>query len=399
MQRVHPKRDSFYLEDAQWLKGRNIITFIALVGLAACAAGLAIDRVQFVRSYLVSFCFAVTILLGGMFFVMVQYLTGSAWSVTVRRFMETLIAGMPVALLLFLPVALGVNELYSWTRPDVIANEAVVRAKAGYLNPGFFGFRGFAYITLWSIWALAIYSQSTRQDRERSSAQMHACSRWSAPGLLLVTATGTLASFDWVMSLDPKWYSTIFGLYCLSGGALAFFGVLTLIALGMRRAGVLANSITDEHYHDLGKWMFALTIFWAYIAFSQYLLIWYANLPEETIFYRNRMVGSWKWLSAILLVGRFILPFVVLIFRASKRNLMLLGIAAGWTVAMHFIDMYWLIMPAFFKNGMSPNWMDLGALLAVTGVFGYVFWLRLRKRALVPVGDLRFEQGLNFENI
>lgn len=399
MQHAHPKRDSFYLEDAQWLKGRNIITFIALVGIAACAFGFALDRVQFVRSYLVSFSFAVTILLGGMFFVMVQFLTGSAWSVSVRRIMETLIAGMPVALLLFVPVALGMNELYSWTRPDVLANEAVVRAKAGYLNPSFFTLRGVIYIALWSLWSLALYSQSTKQDDERSVVQMNACSRWSAPGLLLVTATGTLASFDWIMSLDPKWYSTIFGLYCLSGGAVAFFGVLTLIALGMRRAGVLANSITNEHYHDLGKWMFALTVFWAYIAFSQYLLIWYANLPEETIFYRMRMVGSWTWLSGILLVCRFILPFLVLIFRATKRNLTLLGIAAAWIVAMHFIDMYWLIMPVFSKSGIAVSWMDFAALVAVIGVFGYAFWLRLRKRALVPVGDLRFEQGLNFENI
>lgn len=399
MHHAQAKRDSFYLEESQWLKGRNVITFIALIGLLACAAGFAADRTRFFQSYLVSFCFAVTIMLGGMFFVMVQYLTGSAWSITVRRFMETIIAGMPVALLLFIPIALGVHELYSWTHADVIATEAVVRAKAGYLNPEFFTVRAVVYIVLWSLWALAIYGQSTKQDRERSVHQMNACSRWSAPGLLLVTATGTLASFDWIMSLDPKWYSTIFGLYCLSGGALAFFGVLTLIALAMRRSGVLANSITGEHYHDLGKWMFALTVFWAYIAFSQYILIWYANLPEETIFFRNRMVGSWKTMSGVLLFGRFILPFLVLIFRASKRNLTLLGIAAGWVVAMHFLDMYWLIMPNFSKAGAAPSWMDLAALVGVAGVLGYAFWLRLRKKALVPVGDLRFEQGLNFENI
>jgi hypothetical protein len=399
MQHVQARRDSFYLEDAQWLKGRNVITFIAMVGLLACAAAFAMDRPRFLQSYLVSFCFAVTIMLGGMFFVMVQYLTGSAWSITVRRFMETIIAGMPVALLLFIPVALGIHELYEWTHADVIAREAVVRGKVGYLNPEFFTLRAVAYFTLWSVWALAIYGQSTKQDRERSINQMNACSRWSAPGLLLVTATGTLASFDWIMSLDPKWYSTIFGLYCLSGGALAFFGVLTLIALGMRRSGVLANSITDEHYHDLGKWMFALTIFWAYIAFSQYILIWYANLPEETIFFRNRMVGTWKPMSGVLLFGRFILPFLVLLFRSTKRNLKLLGIAAGWVVAMHFFDMYWLIMPNFSKAGIAPSWMDVAALVGVVGVLGYAFWMRLGKKALVPVGDLRFEQGLNFENI
>ena len=175
--------------------------------------------------------------------------------------------------------------------------------------------------------------------------------------------------------------------------------MLILIALGMRRAGVLANSITEEHYHDLGKWMFALTVFWAYIAVSQYLLIWYANIPEETIFYRVRMVGSWKAMSAVLLFGRFVIPFVVLIFRRNKRKLPMLGIAAGWTVAMHFVDMYWLIMPTFSKAGIAASWMDLGALVCVIGVTGLAFWLRLRTKALVPVGDLRFEQGMTFENI
>jgi hypothetical protein len=399
MQHGQTKRDTFYLDDSLWLKGRNIIAFIALVGILACAAGFAVDRSQFFRSYLVSFSFAVTIMLGGMFFVMVQFLTGSAWSIPVRRFMETIAAGMPVALLLFIPVALGVHDLYTWTNASFVAHEPAVQAKAGYLSPEFFALRGFIYIALWSLWALAIYRQSTKQDRERSIDQMNACSRWSAPGLLLVTLTGTLASFDWIMSLDPKWYSTIFGLYCLSGGALAFFGVLTLVALGMRKAGVLSNSITVEHFHDLGKWLFAMTVFWAYIAVSQYLLIWYANLPEETIFFRNRMVGSWKAVSAVILFGRFALPFLVLIFRATKRNLTLLGIVAGWTVAMHFVDMYWLIMPNFSKTGMAPSWMDFGTLAGVAGVLGLAFWLRLRNKALVPIGDLRFEQGMTFENI
>jgi hypothetical protein len=329
----------------------------------------------------------------------VQFLTGSAWSIPVRRFMETIAAGMPVALLLFVPVALGVHDLYTWTNASFVAHEPAVHAKAGYLSPGFFALRGFIYIGLWSLWALAIYRQSTKQDRARSIDQMNACSRWSAPGLLLVTLTGTLASFDWIMSLDPKWYSTIFGLYCLSGGALAFFGVLTLVALGMRKAGVLSNSITVEHFHDLGKWLFAMTVFWAYIAVSQYLLIWYANLPEETIFFRNRMVGSWKAVSEVILFGRFVLPFLVLIFRATKRNLTLLGIVAGWTVAMHFVDMYWLIMPNFSKTGMAPSWMDFGTLAGVAGVLGLAFWLRLRKKALVPIGDLRFQQGMTFENV
>lgn len=399
MQHARTQHDNFYLDDAVWQRGRNIVLFIATVGVLASVAGFAADRAQFFRSYLVSFSFATTIMLGGAFFVMVQYLTGSAWSVTVRRLMENIMVGLPVGLLLFIPVAYGVHELYEWTHADVIAKDALIRGKTGYLNPTWFALRGFIYFALWSIWAIAIYRQSTRQDTERSVAQMNACSRWSAPGLLLVMITGTLASFDWIMSLDPKWYSTIFGIYCIAGGALAFFGVVILIALGMRRAGLLTNSINSEHYHDLGKWLFALTVFWAYIAFSQYLLIWYANIPEETIFYRHRMHGSWNALSAVLLFGRFILPFVFLIFRATKRNLKLLGVAAGWTVAMHFIDMYWLIMPTWTREGISVSWMDFATLLGIAGVLAYAFWSRIRKKALVPVGDLRFNQALKFENV
>jgi hypothetical protein len=387
------------LEESAWLRGRNAILFIALVGILASAAGFATNQAQFYRSYLVSFCFAITIMLGGSFFVMVQYLTGSAWSVTVRRLMETIMANMPLGLVLFMPVVFGVHELYEWTHAEVVAHEPLIQAKASYLNPQAFTVRGTIFFVLWSVWALAIYRQSAKQDHAKSANQMHACSRWSAPGLLLLMVTGTLASFDWIMSLDPKWYSTIFGVYCLAGGALAFFGVVTLIALGLRRAGVLAKSINVEHYHDLGKWMFALTVFWAYIAFSQYLLIWYANIPEETIFYRHRMHGSWKVLSGVLLFGRFILPFLFLIFRRSKRNLTLLGGAAAWIVAMHFIDMYWLIMPTWNKGGVAVSWMDFAALVGVAGVLAYAFWARLRTKALVPVGDLRFSQALNFENI
>jgi hypothetical protein len=399
MQHARTQRDSFYLDDAVWQRGRNVMFFIALIGVIACVAGYLTDHNQFFRSYLVAFCFATTIMLGGAFFVMIQFLTGSAWSVTVRRLMENIMMGLPVGLLLFIPVAFGVHELYEWAHADVIAQDELIRSKTAYLNPTAFTVRGFIYFGLWSVWAYAIWRQSTRQDSEKSVDQMNACSRWSAPGLLLVMATGTLASFDWIMSLDPKWYSTIFGVYCMAGGAVAFFGVLTLIALGMRRAGVLSNSINGEHYHDLGKWMFALTVFWAYIAFSQYLLIWYANIPEETIFFRHRLHGSWKGVSALLLFGRFVLPFVFLILRSNKRNLNFLGIAAGWIVLMHFVDMYWLIMPTWYREGVSLSWMDFAALLGVLGVLGFAFWSRLRKRALVPVGDLRFDQGLRFENI
>ena len=180
---------------------------------------------------------------------------------------------------------------------------------------------------------------------------------------------------------------------------MCFMPVVTLISLGFRQIGVLRSTITREHYHDLGKWMFALTLFWAYIAFSQYLLIWFANLPEETIFFRHRLVGSWRWWSALLLVGHFIVPFLVLLSRSVKRNYAMLAGMAVWIMAMHYVDVYWLVMPNFSKGGVSLHWLDLATWGAVGSAMSLLFWWRLRNHALVPVGDLRFEQGLAFKNI
>lgn len=392
-------RESFYLEPALWERGRNLILFIGLISLVACAAGALLDPARFRQSWLFAFVAAVTILLGGSFFVMIQYLTGSAWSVTVRRLMENIMVTIPAGALLFIPIAMGLGDLYQWAHSDIVAHDKILQGKAAYMNPAMFTVRGFTFFALWSIWAIAIWRNSAKQDREKSVSQMHTASRWSAPGLLLIMLSGTLASFDWIMSLDAHWYSTIFGIYCLAGGALGFFALLTLIALSLRNMGVLARSINIEHYHDLGKWMFALTVFWAYIAFSQYLLIWYANLPEETIFFRHRFAGTWAWVSGLLLVGRFLLPFFVLLGRAPKRNLKVMWIAASWILFMHLVDMYWLVMPNFHATWVQLHWLDFACVAAVFSVFAIVFWFRMRKHAIVPVGDMRFEQGLRFENV
>jgi hypothetical protein len=391
--------DSYYIDGGLWTRGRNVIVFIALVSWIAAIAGFLADPARFFQSYLVGFIFCVTIPLGAMFFVMMQYLTGSAWSVPMRRIAENIAVSIPVGGLLFIGVALGIPYLYEWSHADVVAKDAVLSGKAGYLNPQWFIIRAVIYFVIWTLWSNRLHKNSTEQDRTGSLDNMHAASRWSAPGLLLTTVTVTLAAFDWSMSLDPHWYSTIFGLYVFAGGALAFMAVWTLICLGLRSKGVLKNTINVEHYHDLGKWMFALTIFWAYIAFSQYLLIWYANLPEETIWYRHRMEGTWKYWSALVLVGHFIVPFLVLLPRASKRNFKVLAFAAWWILAMHFVDTYFQVMPTFNAHGIAFHWLDVVCVVAPASVFALVFWARVRNNALLPIGDPRFEQGLEFQNV
>ena len=390
--------DNYQMEASRWSAGRNVLFFVALVAVAACLAGYINDPTRFFRSYLVAFSYTAVIGLAGFFFVMVQFLSGSAWSVTVRRIMENIMITLPAGAVLFLPVAFGLREIYSWADPAFVQADAVLRLKAGYLNENAFLIRTYIFFALWSLWIFSIYRQSTRQDTERSVRQMHIASRWSAPGLFLVVVVGTLASYDWLMSLEPKWYSTIFGLYILAGGAVSFWSVVTLICLGFRRAGVLKNSITQEHYHDLGKWMFSMTAFYTYIAFSQYLLIWYANLPEETIWYRNRTQGSWLWISLAMPFIRFVIPFFTLLCRPAKRSLAVICGIAVWSLVIEYVDLYWIVMPEFYKTGPQPHWLDFATLAATVSICGLVFWGRFKRHKMVPVGDLRFEQSLHFEN-
>jgi hypothetical protein len=387
--------DSYQLDASTWAKGRNTLALAALISVIACVAGYLNDPVRFHQSYIVAFTYVAAAGLGAFFFVMVQYLTGSAWSVTMRRIMENLMITLPVGAILFIPIAFGLKDIYPWM--DRAANP-FAGTKRAYLTENFFILRTYIYFALWSIWIFAIYYQSTKQDKERSARQMNVIARWSAPGLFLAVVVGTLAAYDWLMSLEPHWYSTIFGLYILAGGALTFMSFVTLICLGFRRAGILKNSITPEHYHDLGKWLFALTAFYTYMAFSQYLLIWYANLPEETVWYRHRSVGSWLYISLAMPFIRFLIPFFVMLSRPAKRSLKMIAALAIWSIVVEYIDLYWVAMPAYFKTGPQVSWMDFATLAATLSICALVFWSRFRKNKLAPVGDLRFEQSLRFEN-
>jgi len=390
--------DNYQLEISRWNTGRNVLVFAALLGIIGCIAGYVSNPARLFQSYMVAFAYTTLIGLGAFFFVMVQFLTGSAWSVTMRRIMENVMITLPVGLILFIPVAIGLDQIYPWTNSAIVGADAVLKSKSSFLTPNFFITRTVIYFFLWSLWAGSIYHQSTKQDTARSIKQMHIASRWSAPGLFLAVAIGTMASYDWLMSLEPKWYSTIFGLVMLSGGGLSFFSVVTLVCLAFRRAGILKNSITLEHYHDLGKWLLCMTAFYTYVAFAQYFLIWYSNIPEETIWYRHRMVGAWLPISLAMPFLRFLIPFPILLCRPAKRSLKVIGIMAAYSLIVEYIDLYWIVMPTYYKTGPQPHWLDLATIVTTVSICGLVFWSRFKKHKMVPVGDLRFEQSLHFEN-
>jgi hypothetical protein len=396
------KRDSYQMPEGLWSKTRNLIAIIGIIAWALTLIGAFASPKQFYFSYLTAFWYCTVITLGGVFWMFIQFITGAAASATVRRIMENIAAGAPYAALLFVPVALGVHQLYTWADPVLAQQDPVFLDRGLYFNPTVFVIRSFILLAILCIFVLKVCQHGTRMDKTRSIvaglAESKRAERWAAPGLVVLFLIATIFAWEWIMSLDAKAFSTIFGAYCLANGALGCIGVITLISLYLRRNRVLENTINIEHYHDLGKWMFCVVIFWAYTAFAQYMLIWYANIPEETQYFFHRYQGTWYDVGLILIYGHFLFPFVFLIGRQVKRKFATLGFAAVYLLIICYIDVYWMVMPMLHKTGVVIHWLDLTTLLAVASVYGLVFWNRMKKHALVPVGDVRLIQSLAFKN-
>ena len=378
--------------DRVWQQGRRFALGLAGFALVVCVAGLLDEPRRVVFSYLTAVTFFVTIGWGAVFFVCLHHLTGALWSVSVRRLMEGVMITLPAAALAFLPLAFGLSELYEWTHHEVVAADALLAEKSVYLNTPFFLLRTVVYFTVWTIGSLLFYRQSIAQDRDPHGRGVADSVRWSGPFLLATFVTVTFASFDWLMSLEAHWYSTVFGVYIYSGSAVGFVAALILIVEAFHRSGKLRDVIGVEHQHDLARWLFTLTAFWAYIAFSQYMLIWYANLPEETVWFQRRLAGGWRTVALALVVGHFVVPFLVLMSRAAKRNRTVLTVTAALVLVMHYVDLYWIVMPVL-TPAATPYWTDAAALVAVGSVVTAAFWWGLRERPLAPVGDPRLAES------
>jgi len=373
------------------------------IGIAALAASYALSgqypAKQFYFSYLTAYLFWLSLALGGLFFVIVQFAAKAGWSVTVRRLAENAMLTLPLFALLFLPIAInGAHELFHWAHPDHVAHDPVLQGKAAYLNLPFFYARAVAYFVCWTALALYYFRNSVTQDRTGDHRITSRLQWASGPATVVFALTVTFAAFDWIMSLDPHWYSTIYGVYYFSGCVVAIFAFLSVVGVLLRYGGVLKQAITIEHYHDLGKLLFAFTVFWTYIAFSQFMLQWYANLPEETVWFAHRGHGSWKTLSIVLGVGHFGAPFFFLMTRSTKRNCVTLLLGSLWMLAVHYLDLFWLVMPSLHHEGVQLTLLDLTTALGIGGLFVAVFSIPLKRHALVPTKDPRLPQSLSFEN-
>ncbi len=406
-ERVAP-RYRFTADSRAWM----IPLALGVVGLVVGLIGAFGDPFSFWYSYLTAWVFCLSLSLGALFFVMFQHLPRAKWVTAVRRFPELLMANFWLLLLLGLPIFLfGMHDLYHWTHEDLYDPlsphfDAVLAGKRGYLNLPFFYARIALYFFVWITVSTKLYRYSVRQDtepREDVGADLRRVSAWGVP---LVALTTAFAGFDLVMSLDPHWFSTMFGVYFFAGGFLASIAAVTLMALAYRSAGMLRAEVNDEHYHDLGKYLFAFTVFWTYIAFSQYMLIWYGNLPEETVWFEHRLSHGWKAVSYALLWFHFILPFFILIPRFTKRVLPVLAFMAGWTLVMHWIDLWWLIRPSLYvatENELYQHaafaWTDFALLLGIGGLYiGATLW-RAARHSVTPYNDPYFAFSLRFQNV
>jgi hypothetical protein len=370
----------------------------AVLGAVACAVLAPGNPKQFFFSWLVAFLFFLSLALGGLFFVLIQYAAQGGWGIVVRRIGETVFATIPLMAVLFIPLWFGRQHVYEWTVPGAADHDALLRWKEPYLNAPFFLIRAVVFFVIWSGIALMYYRGSRGQDATGDSRVTARLRGFAGPAIIVLALTQTFASVDWIMSLTPHWYSTMFGVYFFAGSFVGFIALLSVIVVWMRGAGLLDTVITAEHLHDIGKFLFAFTAFWAYIAFSQFFLMWYANMPEETIWYKARLEGSWKAVSILLIMGHFVAPFLYLMGRAVKRRGSTLALGGAWVLAMHFLDIYWQVMPTLHPAGFRPSVLDAAAFLAVGGYFvAAVGWL-MRRQALVPLGDPRLAESLAFEN-
>jgi hypothetical protein len=361
-------------------------------------SGHTISRTtQFFQSYLNAFTFWVTVGLGGLFATLVHHLVRATWSVVMRRMYESLMVTLPILIIFFIPIALwGMQDLYHWTNASE-ANDPIFLKKEAWLSPKFFCLRAVVYFVIWFILARLLYSASLKQDESPSEALSVRMRMISAPGLILFAATTTLAAFDWIMSLNYHWFSTIFGIYIFAGAYLSCTAFCVLVTMYLRSKNILTKEITDEHYHDMGKWLFAFVVFWSYIAFSQFFLIWYANLPEETGFFKDRGGPGWMTASLMLVICHFAIPFFFLLSSLTKRSPKALVIAAVWLLAVHWFDHYWLIAPNFHES-FAFSWLDVTCWLGIGGIFFWNFWRKFTSAPVVPVKDPQLEGSINFAN-
>ena len=378
---------------------RNLLVVFTAVGIACFAGGLAVDAKRTWFSFLHNHFYFMSLGLGGAFFAVLQWLTGAMWSAPIRRVAESFTAYIPVALVTFLILYAGMliqgdHGIYIWNNPALVRGDIILLGKAAYLNPTFFMIRNVIALGLMIFLTRKMVGNSLLQDTTRDPL-LSRRNQALAPAFMMVFTIGfTMASFDQLMSLDPHWFSTMFGVYCFSGLFYSVLALICVVSVLLKRSGNLAGIVNENHLHDLGKFMFAFTVFWAYIGFSQFMLIWYANLPEETSYFMHRMNGGWMPVSIFLLAGKFLVPFFFLLPRDAKRNEKLLIGVGSFMLFAQWVDMLWITQPQLNAEGPVISWIEIGTALGFVGIFGLVIARFLARNNIVAIGDPRLAESV-----
>ncbi|HVB37969.1 MAG TPA: hypothetical protein VND92_05495, partial [Vicinamibacterales bacterium] len=368
---------------------------IGVVLLAVCAAGGYFSPDQFFHSYLLAYIFILNIAIGCMGVAMIQNLSGGNWGILTRRLLEAGARTMPLLALFFIPILFGLKTLYPWARPEVVATDHIIQAKALYLNVPFFIGRAVAYFVIWTTLAHFLSKWSREQDRTGDPAIVRRLGKLSAGGLVIYGVTITFAVIDWFMSMQPHWFSTIFGMIFMAGEGLSAFSFVILMLSWLVKREPMKAIVTRKHLIDLGNLMLAFVILWTYTSFSQFLLIWAGNLPEEISFYLPRFHHGWQYVAIALLLFHFAVPFILLLQRSIKGQAARVGMLAGALVAARWVDMYWLIEPTLHTT-LYLSWMDVAAPLALGGIWLALWARNLQGAALLPLRDPYLTTALQY---
>ncbi len=371
---------------------RRPALFVGAAALGICVVGGFSAPAQFFHSYLFAFLFWAGVSLGCMAVAMLHHVTGGAWGLPIRRPLESATRTLPIVAVLFLPIAIGARSLYEWADPAAVARDPILQHKSLYLNLPFFLGRAALYFAAWFAFAYFLNRWSLEQDRTGERPIARRMQILSSAGLVVYGLTATFASIDWAMSLEPHWFSTMYGLLFIAGQGLSAFAFIVVVLVLLSEREPLDRYVTPRHFHDLGKLMLAFVMFWAYVSFSQYLIIWAGNLPEEIPWYLRRLQGGWGLVGLAILVFHFVLPFLMLLPASANRNPRVLAAVAGLVVFMRLVDVFWLTKPAFAGAHLRLHWMDLAAPLGVGGLWLAAFLWQLGKRPLLPVNDPEFQQ-------
>lgn len=374
---------------------KTVYTVGIFIGLIGFAVMMINNQQRAWLAFLVALFYFLTLALGGLFFTAIQHVTKAGWSVNVRRICESFTSFLPFAAGLTAVLLIGAKHLYIWMDKDAVAADEILAGKASYLNFTFFVIRLAVFFGGWLLFKKMLVGGSVEQDKTGDEEITRKSVGQSIAFILFFALSYSFFAVDLLMSLNPLFFSTIFGVYAFAGMFQSTMAFMILTILYLKKKGLLGNMVTEDHIHDLGKYMFAFTVFWAYIAFSQYMLIWYANLPEETFFIITRTENSWLYVSLFLLIGKFIVPFLALLPRWAKRNPAHLAAVACLILVMQYVDLYWLSYPVFYEDEVKFNVGEIAIFLGFLGAFLFTMTRFLSSHSLIPLKDPRIEESMH----